>query len=130
MSIGNNNNTKSPYVTVIQLLIASLLGGGGVAVTQFVNTNEYINDKIYRDINKQCQEYYREKVERQYDFKLEKLRSEMFSQLQKMNNDMVTADSKILSSIPPRPLRRRILAIEDYLKSEGKGYKVPIYDWN
>ena len=101
------------------MILSGTLGAAGATGYQVSQLSSMINDRVYAVVNSDCQKYYAEAVKTVLNQELEKSKREM-------EDKFVRLDERI----PPIPLRKRILSIEDYLKEQGKGYKVPTYDWN
>ena len=128
MSNGNDDSAKrwddSPLkrwagVPLIQMILSGTLGAAGATGYQVSQLSTMINDRVYAVVNSDCQKYYAEAVKTVLNQELEKSKQETNEKLERLDQ-----------RIPPIPLRKRILSIEDYLKEQGKGYKVPTYDWN
>ena len=121
MSNGNDDSTFKRWagIPLLQMILSGTLGAAGATGYQVSQLSTMINDRVYAVVNSDCQKYYAEAVKTVLNQELEKSKRETNEKFNRLEQ-----------RIPPPPLRKRILSIEDYLKEQGKGYKVPTYDWN
>ena len=123
--MSNGNDDSMGYlkrwagIPLLQMILSGTLGAAGATGYQVSQLSTMINDRVYAVVNSDCQKYYAEAVKTVLTNELDKSKRE--------TNDKL---AELARSIPPMPLRKRVLSIEDYLKEQGKGYKVPTYDWN
>ena len=120
MSIEGNGNGSNRWLNVplVQMVLAAVLGAGGYAGLDLTKNSDYLDTKVYYEVNKECQKYYADAIDRITNREMVELRKDLHADI-----------DKVKAMIPPKKLRDRILSIEDYLKSQEKGYKVPTYDW-
>ena len=121
MSNGNDDSAFKRWagIPLLQMILSGTLGAAGATGYQVSQLSTMINDRVYAVVNSDCQKYYAEAVKTVLNNELEKSKRETNEKLERLEQ-----------GIPPIPLRKRILSIEGYLKEQGKGYKVPTYDWN
>ena len=121
MSNGNDESAFKRWagIPLLQMILSGTLGAAGATGYQVSQLSTMINDRVYAVVNSDCQKYYAEAVKTVLNQELEKSKRDTNEKLERLEQ-----------GIPPIPLRKRILSIEDYLKEQGKGYKVPTYDWN
>ena len=105
-------------VPLVQMVVAGTLGAAGMAGVDISKSGDYLDKKIYYAVSQECTARVNQEVEHMVVGRVESLKNAVDRKLDKVYRD-----------IPPKGLRRRVVAIENHLQSKQDGFKVPTYDW-